>query len=136
MTELTHCPTVRKSVAHLSASYFLVHLQAEVEKPDSVLLEDYPDMPVREMTRGWIERVRHEFSIPADEKLPSDNIFARWCDMNGKFQYHDSALFGYNRIYLPRLFDLRDGTPTSREAHYNAMRTTFDGFDYEKEGFT
>jgi len=93
-------------------------------------------MPVREMTRGWIERVRQEFSIPADEELPTDNIFARWCDMNGKFQYHDSGFFGYNRIYLPRLLDLRDGTVASREQHYNAMRKTFDGFDYEKEGFT
>ncbi len=64
MTELVHCPTVRQSVARLIASYFLVHLLAEVEKPDSVLLEDYPDMPVREMTRGWIERVRHEFPSP------------------------------------------------------------------------
>jgi len=136
MTELVHCPTVRKSVARLIATYFLVHLQAEAEKPDAVLLEDYPDKPVREMTRSWIEQVRQEFSIPADEELPSENIFARWCDMNGKFQYHDSALFGYNRIYLPRLFDLRDGTPSSREVHYNAMRTAFDGFDYEKEGFT
>jgi len=136
MTEIVHRPTVRQSVARLIATYFLVHLQAELQKPDSVLLEDYPEMPVREMTRGWIERVRQEFSIPADEELPTDNIFARWCDMNGKFQYHDSGFFGYNRIYLPRLLDLRDGTVASREQHYNAMRKTFDGFDYEKEGFT
>lgn len=136
MTELVHCPTVRQAVARLIATYFLVHLETEVTKPDSVLLEDYPDEPVRETTRGWIELVRREFSIPADEKLPTENIFARWCDLNGKFQYHDSALYGYNRIYLPRLLDLRDGTIESREQHYSAMRKAFDGFDYEKEGFT
>jgi class 3 adenylate cyclase len=136
MTEIAHNSTVRRAVARVVATYYLVHLLAEVEKPDAVLLEDHPDMPVREMTRGWIERVRQEFAIPQDETLPTDNIFSRWCDLNGKFEYHDSGLFGYNRIYLPRLFDLRDGTPESRERHYDAMREAFDGFDYEKQGYT
>jgi len=136
MTEIPHSSTVRKAVSRVIAIHYLVHLLAEVEKPDAVLLEDYPDMPVREMTRGWIVRLRHEFDISEDEPLPTDNIFARWCDMNGKFEYHDSGFFGYNRLYLPRILDLRDGTPESRERHFSAMRETFDGFDYEKEGFT
>jgi class 3 adenylate cyclase len=135
-TEIPRSSTVRKAVSRVIAAHYLVHLLAEVEKPDAVLLEDYSDMPVREMTRGWIARVRYEFGIAEDEPLPTDNIFSRWCDLNGKFEYHDSGLFGYNRIYLPRLLDLRDGTPESRERHYSAMREAFDGFDYEKEGFT
>jgi class 3 adenylate cyclase len=32
--------------------------------------------------------------------------------------------------------DLRDGTPESQKKHFSAMRATFDGFDYEKHGFT
>jgi hypothetical protein len=103
---------IRAAVARLVATYFVRHLEAEVLKPDAVLLEDYPDEPVREITRTWIARVRQEFAIGPDEKLPEKNIFSRWCDMNGKFEYHDSGLFGYNRIYLHRLLDLREGNPS------------------------
>jgi class 3 adenylate cyclase len=127
---------IRAAVARLVATYFVRHLEAEVLKPDAVLLEDYPDEPVREITRTWIARVRQEFAIGPDEKLPEKNIFSRWCDMNGKFEYHDSGLFGYNRIYLHRLLDLREGNPESRANHYSIMRAAFDNFDYEKEGFT
>jgi class 3 adenylate cyclase len=136
MTEIAHSSTVRHAVARLMATHFLVHLLAEMEKPDAVLFEDHPDEPVREITHGWIARLRHEFAIAEDEPLPTENIFARWCDMNGKFQYHDSGLFGYNRFYLPRVLDLRDGTAESQERHFSAMRNAFDSFDYEKEGFT
>ena len=128
--------TIRKAVSRLLATYFLVHLVAEMKKPDEVLLEDHPDEPVREITRGWIKRVRDEFGIPESEQLPTENIFSRWCDMNGKFEYQDSGFFGYNRFYLPRLIDLREGGPESHQRHVDAMKEAFDGFDYEKQGFT
>jgi class 3 adenylate cyclase len=127
---------VRKAVSRLIATYFLLHLHKEIAKPDSVVFEDYPDMPIREMTRGWIARVHFEFGIPESEPLPEENIFERWTSLNGKFEYHDSGFFGYNRLFLPRLLDLRDGTPESRDRHFAAMRETFDGFDYERQGFT
>src|SRR5471030_306848 len=117
---------VRHAVARLIATYFLLHLEAEAAKPDAVLLEDYPDLPVREITRTWIDRVRQEFAIGEDEKLPTENIFQRWCALNGKFDYEDSGLFGYNRIFLPRLLDLRDGTAESQERFFSNTRTTFD----------
>jgi len=132
----THSVTVRRTVAHLVASYFLLHLQAEVQKPDEVLLEDYKDLPVRAITRALIERVRREFAIEEGEIPPTENIFKRWCEINGKFGYEDSAFVGYNQIFLPRLLDLRDGTVDSQETFFNAMRAAFDGFDYEKQGFT
>jgi len=127
---------VRHAVSRLLAAHFLVHLEAEVVKPDEVLLEDYPDQPIREITRTTIERVRSEFAIGEEEKLPAENLFERWTEINGKFHYEDSALPGYNRIYLPRLLDLRDGTAESQKRLFDAMRTTFEGFDYEKQGFT
>jgi class 3 adenylate cyclase len=107
-----------------------------VEKPDVVLLEDYPDLPIREITRTWIERLRREFAIGEEEKLAAENIFKRWCDMNGKFDYEDSGLFGYNEMFLPRILDLRDGTAESQKQFFNATRNRFDQFDYEKQGYT
>src|ERR1700761_4384746 len=126
----------RQAVARLAARYFVLHLEAELLKPDAVLLEDYKDLPVREITEGLIRRLRAEFSIPQDEKLPTDNLFKRWCEINGRFDYEDSAFIGYNQIFLPRILDLRDGTAESQRRHINAMVGTFDRFDYEKQGFT
>src|SRR5882757_8599535 len=103
-------PELRRTVSRLVARYFLVHLQAELRKPDEVLLEDYKDLPVREITQGIADRVRIEFNIPEDEALPTHNLFQRWCEINGMFGYEDSAFIGYNQIFLPRLLDLRDGT--------------------------
>jgi len=128
--------TVRKAVSRLVAKYFLLHLLAEIAKPDDVLLEDYKDLPVREITQGLIDRVRTEFDICENEKLPNENLFRRWCEINGMFGYDDSAFVGYNQIYLPRILDLRDGTTESEELHHKAMRHTFDRFDYERQGFT
>jgi class 3 adenylate cyclase len=127
---------VRHSVARLIATYFLLHLQAELAKPDAVLLEDYPDLPIREITRTWIELLRREFAIGEEEKLPAENIFKRWCEMNGKFAYEDSGLFGYNEMFLPRILDLRDGTAESQQQFFSVTRKRFDQFDYEKQGYT
>jgi class 3 adenylate cyclase len=127
---------LRRDISRLIARYFLLHLEAEALKPDAVLHEDYPDLPVREITRTWIDRVRENFEIPTDEKLPAENIFDQWCSMNGKFEYFDSALFGYNRMFLPRILDLREGTPESQLRFFNEVREAFDGFDYESQGFT
>ena len=129
-------PQVRHAVARLIARHYLLHLEAEIQKPDAVVFEDYPDAPIREMTRGWIARTRHEFSISENEALPADNIFKRWVTLNGKFEYEDAGFFGYNRLYLPRLLDLRDRTPESRERFVAAMHETFDNFDYERQGYT
>jgi class 3 adenylate cyclase len=133
---IIHSTEVRHAVSRLIATYFLAHLQAELTKPDEVLREDYPDLPIREMTRTLIEQVRSEFAIGEEEKLPAENLFKRWCDINGKFSYDDSALPGYNQIFMPRLLDLRDGTRKSQELLYESLRATFDRFDYEKQGFT
>lgn len=118
------------------ASYYLRHLLEEVQKPDEVLLEDYPDLPIREITRTWIDRVREEFGFAENEKLPPDNIFQKWCKINGKFDYEDSGLFGYNRIFWPRVLDLREGTPESQERFFSDTRDAFDNFDYERQGYT
>jgi class 3 adenylate cyclase len=126
----------RQAVARLIATYFLLHLREEMRKPDEVIYEDYPDLPIREITQTWVERIRHEFAIGEDEKLPEENLFKRWTKINGKFDYEDSGLFGYNQIYLFRLLDLRDGTPESCETLFNTMRKRFDAFDYERQGFT
>ena len=127
---------VRRAVARVIVTYFLLHLETEVQKPDAVLLEDYPDLPIREITRAMIGRVRQEFAISAQEQLPCENIVRRWTKINGKFDYDDSGLFGYNQIFLPRVLDLRDGTPDSQKTFFSAMRATFNRFDYEKQGFT
>jgi len=127
---------VRHAVARLIATYFLLHLEAEMAKPDEVLFEDYPDLPIREITGTWIDRIRREFAIGKDEKLPTENIFQRWCAINGKFDYEDSGLFGYNEMFLPRILDLRDGTAESRERFFSATRSRFEQFDYEKQGYT
>ena len=127
---------IRPAVSRLIATCFLRHLEEEVKKPDAVLLEDYPHEPVREITRGWIAQVRNDYAVGPDEALPPENIFERWCTMNGKFEYFDSGFFGYNRIFLARLIDLRGGTPETQETFYAMLRNTFDGFDYEKQGYT
>jgi class 3 adenylate cyclase len=132
----TQSLAARHAVARLISTYFLLHLLAELEKPDVVLLEDYPELPIREITRTWIERLRREFAIGEEEKLPAENIFKRWCEMNGKFGYEDSGLFGYNEMFLPRILDLRDGTEESQQQFFNATRNRFDQFDYEKQGYT
>jgi class 3 adenylate cyclase len=129
-------PELRKIVSRLVARYFVLHLEAELRKPDEVLLEDYKDLPVRHITQGLLNRVRLEFEIGADEKLPAENLFKRWCEINGMFDYEDSAFIGYNQIFMPRLLDLRAGSAESQRRLFNAMTGTFDRFDYEKQGFT
>jgi len=127
---------IRHAVSRVIATYFLLHMEADWKKPDVVLYEDYPDKPIRENMRAWMDLIRREFAVGPDEELPTENIFDRWCAMNGKFEYHDSGLYGYGRIFLPRVFDLREGTPESQAKLYSDTRTAFDGFDYEKQGYT
>jgi class 3 adenylate cyclase len=129
-------PQVRLQIARAIAKYFILHLQAELKKPDDVLTEDYPNEAVRLMTEDQIHQVRREFGICESEALPTQNLFEQWCEINGKFDYWDSAVIGYNRMFLPRLFDLRDGTRESQKDLFGAMRKTFDAFDYDAHGFT
>lgn len=42
------------AVARLLAGFFLVHLQAEIAKPDKVLLEVHKDKPVRQMMNSTL----------------------------------------------------------------------------------
>jgi class 3 adenylate cyclase len=126
----------RHAVARFIAKYFLLHLHAEVVKPEEVLQEDHPELPVRQLTQELIERVHEEFAIPKSEALPTYNLFKRWCEINGMFAYEEAAFFRYNRFFIPRLLDLRDGTPSSQEFYFRTMREGFDSFDYEKQGFT
>jgi len=126
----------RQAVARFIARFFLLHLEVEVRKPDAVLLEDYPHLPVRQITADLIAQVRREFAIAENEILPAQNLFQKWCELNAKFGYEDSAFVSYNRMFLPRLLDLRDGTAESRQQHYSGMRRAFDSFDYERQGFT
>ncbi len=135
-TATTHNPAARHAVARLIAKYFLRHLEAEMLKTNEVLYEDYPELPIRETTATWMERLRREFAIGAEEALPAENIFERWCEMNGKFEYKDAGLFGYNEMYLPRILDLRDGTAESQDRFFTATRNRFAQFDYEKQGYT
>ena len=128
--------SVRRSVARLLATYFLLHLREEMRKPDAVIYEVYPDLPIRDLTQTMVADLRREFAIGEEEKLPEENIFERWCQINGKFDYADSGLFGYNQIFYPRLLDLRDATTESRERVFTAMRYRFSAFDYEKQGYT
>jgi class 3 adenylate cyclase len=133
---VTYSEETRHAVAHLIARFFLLHLLVEIEKPDEILLEDYPHLPVRKMTADLITRVRTEFGIDEQEPLPEFNLFKKWCELNGKFTYEEAAFVGPNQTFLNRLLDLRDRTPESRQAHYSAMRAIFSRFDYEKHGFT
>jgi class 3 adenylate cyclase len=126
----------RLQIARVIAKYFILHLEAELKKPEEVLTEDYPGEPVRMMTIDQIHQVRHVFGICESEALPAQNLFERWCEINGEFDYCDSAVIGYNRMFLPRLLDLRNGTDESREALFCAMKKTFDAFDYDAHGFT
>jgi len=134
-TTLTN-PATRQAVARVLAKFFLVHLLAEVAKPDAVLLEVHKDKPVRQMITMWIGQVRNEFGLCPDEALPAYNLFQRWCALNGKFDYEDSAFVAYNPVFLARLLDLRDGTAESRAQLFAAMRGAFGSFDYEKLGFS
>lgn len=129
-------PAVRRAVSRLVARYFLVHLGAELLKPDSVLYEDYPHLPVRQIFQDLVERTRREFGITPEEPVPSDNLFRTWNDLNNKFVYEEGAFVTYNIAFIARLLDLRDGTPGS-QAHLRAeMKAAFERFDYEKQGFT
>ncbi len=126
----------RKAVTQLLAGFFLIHLKAELAKPDEVLYEVHKDKPVRQITEDLIRRIRKEFVLDDDFRLPSYNAFARWCKINGKFDYEDSGFFAYNIVFFSRLLDLRDGSPESREALFSAMAAGFSSYDYEKQGFS
>lgn len=129
-------PEVRQEVARLLATYFLLHLEAELKKPDEVLYEVHKDKPVRKILADLIHRVRAEHSIPESEPLPVNNLFERWCELNGKWDYADAAFIAYNTVFIHRLTDIRDGTPESRNRLLTAMSTGFNSFDYEKLGFS
>jgi len=126
----------RKAVARLLAGYFLVHLQAELRKPDAVLYEVHKDKPVRQMLTDLMGRVCSEFAIAEGDPLPEDNLFRRWCQLNGKWEYEESAFIAYNMVFINRLLDLREGTMESRQRLLSAMGNGFSSFDYEKMGFS
>jgi class 3 adenylate cyclase len=135
-SRMLQVPQARLEIAKVIAKYFILHLEAELRKPDEVLTEDYPGQPIRLMIIDQIRQVRCEFGVSESEALPTHNLFERWCEINGEFDYWDSAVIGYNRMFLPRILDLRDGTEDSRENLFCAMRKTFDAFDYDAHGFT
>ena len=124
-------PEVRAAAGRLFARHFLVHLQAELLKPDAILQQDYADIPSREVTETLLARVRHEFAIPEDEALPEQNLFKVWSEFERSYKYEDLAFIGYSHIYFHRLLDLRDGTSESLEKLLVAMRAVFDKFDYQ-----
>ena len=126
----------RQAVSRLVARYFLVHLQAELNKPDAILYEDYPHLPVRDIFHGLQERTCREFSIAPEDPVPAENLFRTWSDLNGKFVYEEGAFVTYNMAFIARLLDLRDGTPESRDHLRAEMKAAFERFDYEKQGFT
>jgi class 3 adenylate cyclase len=127
----TFAPEVRRAVGRLFARHFLVHLQAELQKPDEILQQDYADIPSRVVTEELIARVRGEFSIDEEESLPRQNLFKIWAEIEGKYQYQELAFIGYSHIFFHRLLDLRDGTPESLEKLFVTMRAVFDKFDYQ-----
>jgi class 3 adenylate cyclase len=129
-------PKVRQAVSQLIARYFLVHLEAELQKPDAVLYEDYAHLPVREIFRDLIERTRREFQIAPEDAVPAENLFHTWSDLNDKFDYNEGAFVTYNIAYMARLLDLRDGTEASRAHQRAEMQAAFERFDYQKQGFT
>jgi hypothetical protein len=123
-------PEVRTAAARLFAKHFLVHLYAELLKPDEILNRDYADIPSREVTTALIARVRHDFDIPEGEQLPEQNLFKVWIGLEG-IEYEERAFIGYAHIYFHRLLDMRDGSPESLEKLLVAMRAVFDKFDYQ-----
>jgi class 3 adenylate cyclase len=135
-TPLTTTRATRLAVSRLLARFYLLHLQAELKKPDEVLLEVHKDKPVRAMTEELVRQVRAEFSLDPTDPPPDYNLFERWCQINGMFDYADSAFVAYNSVFICRLLDLRDGTPESRETMVNRLGAGFSSFDYAKEGFS
>ena len=128
--------STRQAVSRLMARYFLVHLAAEQQKPDAVLYEDYPHLPVRQIFEELAERTRREFGITPEEPVPADNLFRTWTILNDKFPYEEGAFVTYNIAVIARLLDLRDDTPESHAHLRSEMHAAFERFDYEKQGFT
>jgi class 3 adenylate cyclase len=133
---LTPTRATRQAVSRLLARFFLLHLEAELAKPDEVLLEVHKDKPVRAMTEELVRQVRSEFAIGPDDPAPAYNLFERWCQINGMFDYADSAFIAYNSVFICRLIDLRDGTPETRETMISRLASGYGSFDYVKEGFS
>jgi class 3 adenylate cyclase len=123
-------PEVRAAVSLLFARHFLVHLRAELGKPDEILQQDYDDIPGRTATKELLRRTRAEFPLAEDTPLPAQNLFKIWAEIENKYKYEELAFVGYGYIYLPRLLDLRDGTPRSLQRLLTAMRAVFTKFDY------
>jgi len=136
LPKITASLETRHAVARLLAGYFIVHLEAELKKPDSVLLEVHKDKPVRQMLTDLLQRVHGEFHISESDPLPAENLFQRWCEINGRWDYNESAFIAYNMVFIKRLIDLRDGTEESRDQLLSAMGAGFSSFDYEKLGFS
>jgi class 3 adenylate cyclase len=128
-TEFT--PQVRTAVACLFARHFVVHLLAELLKPDVILQQDFTDIPARAVTEALLARVRGEFAISEGEVLPKQNLFKVWCELEKDHTYEKLAFIGYSHIYFHRLLDIRDGTPESLERLLVAMRAVFEKFDYQ-----
>ncbi len=120
-------------MARLFARHFVVHLQAELLKPDEILQRDYADIPARTATQVLLARVRAEFAIPTGEALPAENLFRIWMEIDGKYNYDELSFIGYSHIYFNRLLDLRDGTSESLERLLVSMRAVFDKFDYQSQ---
>jgi class 3 adenylate cyclase len=129
-------PQTRSLIVDLLARFFLLHLEAEVRKPDAVLYEVFKDLPVRQMLLDLGTQVRQEFNLGNHPPTLPYNLFARWCNNREGYCYEDSIFLTYNQIFLYRLYDLRDGTEESNQKLTEKMAQTFGSFDYEKLGFT
>ncbi len=120
------CPvahSLREQTSQLLAEYFLVHLQAELKKPQHLLEHiTYEGISFEELTREMIDDLKRDFSGLTEEMPRRRNLFRTWWHRSRWGSDYDQSTFKlYNQLFMARLRDLQSGTRASRDAMINRM---------------
>ena len=131
--------SVRRQLALLVARYFYVHLRAELKKPERLLGHITREgVPFRDVTEEMLAVLEAEFPEELSARdLPRVNLFERWWNgMRTAYRYEESTFKLYNKSFLQRIFDLRDGTDERREEFAARLTEMLEHGRYDRRTVT
>ncbi len=108
---------VRQTLAREIARFFLAHLRAELAKPDDLTrMITWEGVSFGALTADMIQELVTLFPGLDREGEPPYNLFRRWWHARRPpVPYPRTTFKLYNRTFLQRVIDLREGTRASRQ---------------------
>ena len=126
---------LRTQIAFFFARFFCLHLNAELGKSDRLLNHiTLEGIPYREVVYQMLQELEDQF--PGVKPDAPYNLLERWVASRDVPPYQESTFRIYNRGYLARLIDLRDGNSASGEKMRERIRAMLSTGTFYGQGFT